>query len=150
MAAAKGLCYALSLPLLAVPTLQMMCVAALPQVPPGHLLCPMIDARRMEVFTAVFDDQLSELLPATNLVLDSSSYTEWLANAPVAFFGNGSEKAKDLLNHPGALFVTVEATAEHMAVLAYEKFAQRQFSDLAYATPYYGKEFYSPVSTKKS
>lgn len=146
MAAAKGLCYALSVPLLAVPTLQMMAVAAGPAG--TALLCPMIDARRMEVFTALYDAALAEVLPATNAILDPASFASWLQAGTIYFFGNGSGKAANIIQHTNAIFRTVAATAEHMVPLSAAKFERRQFSDLAYSEPFYGKDFHAPVSKK--
>lgn len=147
MAAAKGLCYALSLPLIAVNTLQVMATAV--ETPSTPLLCPMIDARRMEVFTALYDVDLNEVLPPTNLVLTQESFSEYLVETPISFFGNGSQKASLLIRHPAAVFIDVKTTAENMASLSSKKFESSQFSDLAYSEPFYGKEFYSTISKKK-
>ncbi|MCW3074418.1 MAG: tsaB [Flaviaesturariibacter sp.] len=143
MASAKGLCYALKIPLIAINTLQMMAAAALP----AHgLLCPMIDARRMEVFTALYDASLTEVLPSTPLVLDQTSFIDWLDKDPVLFFGNGSQKFQTLMNHPNARFKEVSATAQSMVPLAYAAFQKKDFADLAYCEPFYGKAFFSPPS----
>jgi len=115
MATAKGLCYALQLPLITLSTLKMMAVSALKEN--ANFFCPMIDARRMEVFTAVFD---------------------------------GSNKFKTLVTHPNALFKNIETTAEQMAGLAFEKMKKKEFANLAYSEPFYGKEFYSPALNKLS
>lgn len=146
MAAAKGLCYALSVPLISISTLQMMTVAAREKNTRAQLFCPLIDARRMEVFAAVYDEALAEVMPPANLILTENSFSEFLAQNTVLFFGNGGEKAKDLLTHANALFATVQANAQHMSGLSAQKFEQRQFSELAYTEPFYGKEFYSPHS----
>lgn len=146
MAAAKGLCYALDLPLITVNTLQMMAAAI--KNPPSALLCPMIDARRIEVFTALYDSSLQEVMSSTNMILEPGSFDQWLTANTVCFFGNGSEKAKTVINHSNASFVEIKATASNMAKLSAEKFAQAQFSDLAYTEPFYGKDFHSVVSTK--
>ncbi|GAA4737995.1 tRNA (adenosine(37)-N6)-threonylcarbamoyltransferase complex dimerization subunit type 1 TsaB [Flavisolibacter ginsenosidimutans] len=148
MATAKGLCYALSVPLITVSTLQMMAASALSFATPAQLLCPMIDARRMEVFTALYDRSLKEVLPSTNMVLNETSFEDQLKENKILFFGNGSEKAKTLINHVRASFVHIETTAENMVDLSNEKFAQGQFSDIAYTEPFYGKEFHSPISKK--
>lgn len=146
MAAAKGLCYALSLPLIEVSTLQMMAAAAQPD--PAALFCPMIDARRLEVFTALYDAELNEVMPATNLILEDGCFNEWLDEQKVLFFGNGSQKAVPFLKHPNAFFSSVIASARHMAPLSKKKFALKQFADLAYSEPFYGKQFYSPPPKK--
>ena len=146
MAAAKGLCYALSLPLISINTLQMMAAAV--KESNADLLCPMIDARRMEVFTALYNTALQEVLPSTNWILDENTFGEWLQSNRIVFFGNGSEKAANVINHPNASFVHIKANASAMVLLAAEKFAQDQFSDLAYTEPFYGKAFHSPISKK--
>lgn len=146
MAAAKGLCYALSVPLIAINTLQMMAAAI--KVSSAGLLCPMIDARRMEVFTALYNTSLKEVMPSTNLVLDEGSFSDWLQENTILFFGNGSKKAEPLIRSANASFTAVQAAASDMAVLAAQKFAAGQFSDLAYSEPLYGKEFHSSVSKK--
>lgn len=146
MAAAKGLCYALSLPLITINTLQMMAAAV--KNPSTDLLCPMIDARRMEVFTALYNPALNEVLPSTNLILDETSFADWLQKNTITFFGNGSNKAATVIQQVNALFVTVTANASDMVSLAAKKFVQGQFADLAYSEPFYGKDFHSPISKK--
>src|SRR5215211_2691069 len=91
MAAAKGLCYALSKPLITINTLQIMAASA--NRSSTQLLCPMIDARRMEVFTALYDSSLNEIMPSINMILEKDSFAEWLEKYSVSFFGDGSTKA---------------------------------------------------------
>lgn len=146
MAAAKGLCYALSIPLISVSTLQMMAAAV--NNPEADLLCPMIDARRMEVFTALFDVSLNEVMPPTNLILTPDSFNGWLQKHRILFFGNGSQKAVDLFQHPNAVFTAITATAQDMISLSAKKFQEGRFSSLAYSEPDYGKDFHSPISKK--
>jgi len=142
MATAKGLCYALQKPLITVSTLKMMAVAALDA--PTTLLCPMIDARRMEIFTAVYDHSLSEILSPVNIILEKESFNELLQTNSILFFGNGSEKFMHLTSNTNAYFKKLEATAQHMTGLSCSQFKKQEFADLAYAEPYYGKAFYSP------
>lgn len=146
MSAAKGLCYALSLPLISINTLQMMAAAL--KNPATDLLCPLIDARRMEVFTALYTPSLEEAMPPVNMILTETSFQDWLAENTISFFGNGNKKAADIIKHSHALFVPVIATARDMVSLAAKKFAAAQFADLAYSEPYYGKDFHSPISKK--
>ena len=134
MATAKGLCYALQKPLITVGTLKMMAVAA--REASTDLLCPMIDARRMEVFTAVYDHSLSEILSPVNIILDNESFKGLLEKHSILFFGNGSEKFRSLISHPNASFKNLEATAEHMTGLSYSQFKNKEFADLAYTEPY--------------
>jgi tRNA threonylcarbamoyladenosine biosynthesis protein TsaB len=142
MATAKGLCYAAGLPLIAINTLQMMAAAATGQH--TGLLCPMIDARRMEVFTAMYTKDLEEVLPAQALILSETSFAEVLNTGPVLFFGNGSDKFRPLVQHPHAIFKTIAADASHIATLANNALLQKKFVNLAYCEPFYGKDFFSP------
>lgn len=141
MAAAKGLCYALGIPLITLGTLRIMAEAAGTR---DGLLCPMIDARRMEVFTALYDDRLNEIRAPAPHILTETSFVEVLEAGTVYFFGNGSTKFTTICQHPNARFIALEANAQHMAVLSHRKFTNKDFSDLAYAEPFYGKDFYAP------
>lgn len=143
LATAKGLCYAMNLPLITASTLQMMAVAA--QKEPTDLLCPMIDARRMEVFTAIYNNNLTEVMAPSNIILSEAFLHDQLENNTITFFGNGSSKFAKLINKKHAFFKEIDATAEHLAKLSNTLFLQQKFSDLAYSEPFYGKEFYSPA-----
>ena len=143
---AKGLAYALNIPLIGIDTLQIMAVSVMfnHEVDPESLFVPMIDARRMEVYTAVYDMALDARLAPTPLILDETSYREWLDNGEkMLFFGNGSDKSKELLqSHPNARFIDdISPLAVDMLALAERAYAQQQFLDLAYSTPSYLKEF---------
>jgi len=142
MATSKGLCYALQKPLITVNTLKIMAAAG--QKVSSCLLCPMIDARRMEVFTAVFDHELNFVLPYNNLVLTENSFSDLLDQEKVLFFGNGSVKFQSIIKHRNSVFRKLDITAEDMILLSSEKFSKKEFADLAYSQPFYGKEFYSP------
>ena len=141
MATAKGLCFALNIPLILVNTLRMMAVAALQEQ--FELFCPMIDARRMEVFTTIFDHELNVVVPQSNVILDEHSFSEQLHHRQVLFFGNGSAKFQSITKHESAIFKSIDATAEHMIPLSYEKLCNTDFGDLAYSEPHYGKDFHS-------
>ncbi len=141
MAAVKGLCYALHIPMITVSTLKVMAMAALDRS--EALLCPMIDARRMEVFTAVYDQDFNELLPATNMILSDNSLEGFLNRSKVLFFGNGSKKFQLLMNHPNATFIDNNYNASHMVTLTNKKFSVGDFTNIIYSEPLYGKEFYS-------
>lgn len=141
---AKGLAYALDIPLIGVSTLQLLAVHAMfnADLDPDVLLAPMIDARRMEVYTAVYDFALQEIMKPQPLILDESSYSEELAQVKVAFFGNGSEKARKVITSPDAIFIPdVVPLASDMIALAERSYARREFIDLAYSTPEYLKDF---------
>ena len=146
MATAKGLSYALNIPLIAINTLQLM-AASVPD-PSTDLLCPMIDARRMEVFTALYDTQLNEVMAPTNLIVDESAFLNWLEKQTISFFGNGSEKAQVMINHHSGKFINVKTSAADMLALSLVKFRRQEFADLAYSEPFYGKDFHSPISKK--
>ena len=141
MSTAKGLCYVSKKPLITINTLQMMAVAA--QDGSTNLICPMIDARRMEVFTAVFDQQLHYILPSGNLILNENSFSEVLKDNVVSFFGDGSIKFQQLIKHPNAIFKAFEINALLMISLSRQKFLKQEFANLAYLQPYYGKDFHS-------
>lgn len=142
-ATAKGLCYALDLPLIAINTLEAMVHGVQPYNMTGALLCPMIDARRMEVYCLLADAQGHLLLPTHPRVVDADSFQEWLANHPILFFGDGAAKCKPLLaTHSQAWFIDQRyPTAHHVGALAYLKFQQGAFEDLAYFEPTYLKPF---------
>lgn len=143
---AKGLAYALDIPLIGVDTLQLMAVSVMfnHDISPDSLFVPMIDARRMEVYTAVYDLALTPLLSPTPLILDEDSYSQYMSeNSEVLFFGNGSDKAGELLGkHPNARFITdINPLAVDMIALADRAYAQQDFLDLAYSVPTYLKDF---------
>jgi tRNA threonylcarbamoyladenosine biosynthesis protein TsaB len=119
----------------------MMAVAA--QNEPTDYVCPMIDARRMEVFASVFDKELNTLVPPSNVILTENSFKEILEKYSITFFGNGSDKFQSLINHPNAVFKTFDITALLMVSLSYKKFIRHNFANLAYSEPFYGKDFHS-------
>lgn len=146
---AKGIAYGMQVPLLAVPTLQAMAAAAVAQGAEG-LLCPMIDARRMEVYNAIYDASLSELSPAQATIVDEHSFAELLDKGIVTFFGNGSDKCRAVINHPNARFISgIVPDAKHMGALAQAAYDRAEYVDVAYWTPFYLKEFEAKVSTVK-
>jgi tRNA threonylcarbamoyladenosine biosynthesis protein TsaB len=142
LASAKGICYALQKPLIAVNTLTVMAHAVRNE--PVSLLCPMIDARRMEVFTALYRPDLSEVKKPAALILNEDSFLEELDLNPICFSGNGSGKFKKIMHHPHAVFSDQEFDVSDMAPLAEDHLQNRQFADLAYSEPQYLKEFYTP------
>lgn len=144
LASAKGLCYALQLPLITLGTLEVMAYAAQQEasVQDPYFICPMIDARRSEVFTAVYDHQLKEVLTPQALILDDHSYEVFLQEAPVLFSGNGSQKWSALCKHPNARFQQSGWDATSMIPLANVRWREKQFASLHYASPLYIKEFH--------
>ncbi len=144
MASAKGLCYALNKPLIAISTLKVMAKAAVEQADDSSVLfCPMIDARRMEVFTAIYNNALTEVLPPCALVLDENSYFNYLQKNKIVFFGSGMQKWRATIQNNHALFTQVINLPAALAALSYEYFQKTEFADLAYAEPFYIKEFIS-------
>ena len=142
---AKGVCYALNLPLLSVPTLELMCVPVLlrnEEIEDEALLCPMIDARRMEVYAALYDRALKPVRGIQADVVDDDTYRQWLEDRPVYFFGNGAAKCMDTINHPNAhLIEGIEPVAKWMMPLAERKMLNDIHEDVAYFVPYYLKDF---------
>lgn len=144
MASAKGLCYALKKPLIALNTLEVLTASAIlhfagKKMPDRY--CPMIDARRMEVFTAIYDKDLNPYLTPRPLVLNEMSFEKDLSGNRILFFGSGSAKWKSVCNHPNALFEEVPALPEAMSIRSNDMAQKKQFTDLAYSEPFYLKEF---------
>jgi tRNA threonylcarbamoyladenosine biosynthesis protein TsaB len=144
-ASAKGLAYALDIPLISIETTLVMSAAALANVKNEKelLLCPMIDARRMEVFTALYSTQLEPASTISALVLTPESFAQQLESSRILFFGDGSPKWQTICNHPNAVFMEVKWNAADMVGLADNLFKQKSFSSLAYSLPGYVKEFHS-------
>lgn len=141
---AKGLAYALDLPLIGIDTLKIMACRVMfrHDIDPDALFAPMIDARRMEVYTSVLDLALNEKMAPTPLILDEQSYSQWLDNSKVIFFGNGSDKARDVITHPNAIFIqNIHPLATDMLALAEMAFRRNDFLDIAYSVPAYLKDF---------
>ena len=141
---AKGICFGQDLKLIAVPTLELMAVPVLlrEEVEEDALLCPMIDARRMEVYSAVYDRALHEVRGIQADVVDAETYREYLDRGPVYFFGNGAEKCMEVINHPNARLIKgVEPLAKWMFPIAERRIAQEKYEDVAYFVPFYLKDF---------
>jgi tRNA threonylcarbamoyladenosine biosynthesis protein TsaB len=140
---AKGYCYALSIPLIAIPTLESMAFGMKQDAADGDLIAPMIDARRMEVYTAVYNKELNNVAPVLPHVLDENSFRQFLEQKIVWFGGDGMQKAKELLSaHPNARFTELGMqSAKNLAELADKKFNNQQFEDVAYYVPFYLKNF---------
>lgn len=153
---AKGICYAGQIPLIAVGTLEAMAkhVAlnqsqfGIPEDKPT-LFCPMIDARRMEVFSMLLDENGAVLKPITAEIIDDSFLAHELSHKQVVFFGNGSAKCEKVIKSPNALFLSnIKASAKHMTELVWEAYNNNQFEDVAYFEPFYLKDFVATVSKK--
>ena len=142
---AKGVCYGRALPLVAVSTLKILCVPVLlgkEELPEDALLVPMIDARRMEVYSAVYDRALKEIRPIQADVVTAETYHDYLDKGPVFFFGNGAKKCQPIIQHSNALFIDgIHPLAKNMFPLAERSMHLKDFQDVAYFEPYYLKEF---------
>lgn len=148
---AKGICFGQDLKLISVPTLELMAVPVLlrEEVEEGALLCPMIDARRMEVYSAIYDRSLREVRQVQADVVDADTYREYLDRGPVYFFGNGAEKCMETINHPNARLIKgVEPLAKWMFPIAERRIAQEKYEDVAYFVPFYLKDFVAKESKK--
>lgn len=143
LSAAKGLCFALHIPLITINTLEMMAHAI--KENEGDIVCPLIDARRMEVFMAAYNKSMQEIIKPCAMIIEPHSFDSLLASGKVIFVGNGREKLKKIIIHPNAIFNNVIATAADLAFLSEKNHFEKKFADLAYVEPFYIKEFYSPA-----
>jgi len=156
LSTAKGLCYAQNIPLVTIGTLETMAYSAIKQLAgletlapdsrlptPDFLFCPMIDARRMEVFAAIYDWNMVEIVKPSAMILDEKSFEESLKWRKILFLGNGSEKFFQICKHPNAEFKNLPLDHQAMAILSYKNFIGNNFAGLAYTEPLYLKEFYS-------
>lgn len=151
---AKGLCYALNIPLIEVSTLYSLAAQVIGYTanPERFLFCPMLDARRMEVYTCVLSHTLNEVASIAPVVLTEEAFVELLQKHAVIFFGSGAQKYRNLvLNNPNALFVEgVVPSAVPVGRLALEKYEQQAFEDVAYYEPFYLKDVYITGSGKST
>ena len=140
VSAAKGLCFALDIPMISIPTL--LSLAHQVSQEEGDFIIPLLDARRMEVYSAGFSSEKSILFPTRAEILDSSSFVEYLEKGKVSFIGNGVNKFKEICDHPNAnmIFDKLPSAAE-MVSLAEDKFQKKEFEDVAYFEPFYLKDF---------
>ncbi len=153
MASAKGICFALQIPLITINTLQVMAFGAINQwrslaenMKQPLCFCPMIDARRMEVFTAVYNEALEEIVSPKAMILDELSFQPELHDRSLICFGNGSFKWKNVSRYPNVLFIDEKIDiAKSLAKLASSLYLEKNFANLAYAEPVYLKEFYTYI-----
>jgi tRNA threonylcarbamoyladenosine biosynthesis protein TsaB len=147
---AKGLCYALSIPLIGVGALDALALAAGPFNTSRALLCPMIDARRMEVYCQLLDAEYRVVSPVEAKVIDTESFREPLEAGPILFFGNGAAKCQDTIQHKNAFFLAdVHPTADTVGELAWKKFQQNETENLVTFEPFYLKEFMIKTPVKQ-
>ena len=148
---AKGICYGRNVPLIGLPTLQVMSVPVLlhHDLPEDAYLCPMIDARRMEVYAAVYDRALNAVQDTTAVIVDENSFLDLLNERPVYFFGNGAAKCREQITHPNAHFIdNIHPLAKMMLPLAEQAVALEDYKDVAYFEPFYLKEFVASMPKK--
>ena len=149
---AKGIAYGSDARLIAVPTLELLCVAPLLSSVTSDLsplLCPMLDARRMEVYAALYTRALKEVRPIQADIVDENTYREYLDRHPVYFLGNGAAKCMEAINHPNARFIKdIEPLAKYMQPLAERNYFQEQYEDTAYFVPFYLKDFVAKMPKK--
>ena len=146
---AKGICYAINLPLIAIPTLELLCVPVLlgHEMEDDALICPMLDARRMEVYAAIYNRALKPVRDIQADIVNADTYHEWLDSHPVYFFGNGAAKCMEAIQHPNAHFIEgIKPMAKNMFPLAEKRIALQQYEDVAYFTPFYLKDFVAKPS----
>ena len=153
---AKGICFARHIPLIAIGTLEAMTQHVMQNRKGYHiaedkptLFCPMIDARRMEVFSMLYNDDGSVLKPISAEIVDETFLSDELNEKQIVFYGNGSEKCSQVLKSPNALFIPqVEASAKYLCDLVWQLYNKNQFEDVAYFEPFYLKDFVATVSKK--
>ena len=153
MASAKGLCYALDKPLILLNNLELLSIAAISALgkPDNNtLFCPMIDARRMEVYTAVYDENLGIIEQPNALILQPASYSHLLKNYNIVFFGNGLNKWKTLCGDKNARFIEINNKNSAISQFSFQKLAAQPFTSIAYAEPLYIKEFYTTQNPSKT
>ncbi|SMG52719.1 tRNA threonylcarbamoyladenosine biosynthesis protein TsaB [Marivirga sericea] len=153
LSTAKGLCYALDIPLISISSLDSMTEQVINfHHDPSAFYIPMLDARRMEVFYKISDVNLSDIEQMSNLIIEEDSFNKY-KEKKIYLFGNGAKKAWDVLTQQSENFILVnhvDPSAKYFGAIAFSKYNKEQFEDLAYFEPNYGKEFYSPKSKKKS
>lgn len=149
---AKGICFGMDIPLIAIETLTIMAAGVVKSnlVENDCLLCPMIDARRMEVYDAVFDNGLNKIKEVSADIIDDSSFANILKQNKVVFFGNGAEKCKETLKNTNAIFLdNIHPHATNMVDLAELAYQENNFVDVAYFEPFYLKEFVATTPKNK-
>ena len=153
LSTAKGVCFGKNIPLITVPTLEILAVKAMfrsMEWTGDEILVPMIDARRMEVYTAAYDFALNKIIQPQPLILDDTSYSELPTDRKIIFIGSGTTKAKDVVKHPGAEWIDgLEPHARDMTALSEKFFRENRFADVAYSTPEYLKEFQASTPKNK-
>lgn len=150
LASAKGLCYALDIPLITLNTLEVMTMATInslthQSISSSTLFCPMIDARRDEVFTAMYDNRLNTILQPCAVILNKESFMEIRKSHELVFFGSGAAKWNAICTNDNSINMSIINMVDAKVILAHTYFKNKIFVDIAYAEPFYIKDFYSPA-----
>lgn len=147
---AKGICYANNIPLISVDTLQALAFGTKTDIIDNNLLlCPMIDARRMEVYFSFFDNKINKITQTDSIELKEETFKDKLKNQKIIFSGNGANKFKEIINSDNAIFIdNILTSAKNMVELSYNKYINKKFVDVAYFTPFYLKNFIAIKSKK--
>lgn len=148
VSSAKGLAFGWNVPLIGVSTLKAMAVGAKKQVTEDGHIISLLDARRMEVFREVYDFELTSIVPLDSEIIDENSFNVLLGERKVYFTGDAVDKVSNVIIHPNAVFIAVPISAEFVGELAYRKYVESDFADLAYFVPNYLKEFKALHSKK--
>lgn len=143
LSTAKGLCYALNIPLITVPTVEIIAYSVKDE--DGDLIIPLIDARRNEVFTAIYDKQIRVKNSTYALIIQPDSFAGLLTNNILIFCGNGVEKTKKIIVHENARYSSLPTDARHLSTISRQYYLERSFADLAYSEPFYIKDFHTTV-----
>ncbi|MCD8267972.1 MAG: tRNA (adenosine(37)-N6)-threonylcarbamoyltransferase complex dimerization subunit type 1 TsaB [Parabacteroides sp.] len=149
---AKGLCFGYGIPLISIHTLEVLAVAALKEQDntADHLYCAILDARRMEVYAAIYDASLKTVRETSADIVDADTYAAYLEKRKVCFFGNGAAKCREVITSPNALFIdNIHPLAVNMIPLSEKAFAESKFEDVAYFEPFYLKEFQATIAKNK-
>lgn len=147
VSSAKGLCFALDKPLISIPTLESLAHQVKCE---DGVIIPMLDARRMEVYSAIYDSNYAQIRETQAQILEETSFSEYLEQGNVYFIGNGVEKTKDIITHCNAIFIDSKLpSANEMSLLAYRKYKNSDTEDVAYFEPYYLKDFVALKPKKK-
>jgi tRNA threonylcarbamoyladenosine biosynthesis protein TsaB len=147
VSSAKGLCFGLDIPLIAIESLKILANAI--SIKKGFVV-PVLDARRLEVYTAVFNEKHQIIKSTFNHILEENSFIDYLQKGKVYFLGDGVKKTKEIVKHKNAFFLgDYHPSAKEMAKLSFKKFEEKSFEDVAYFEPFYLKDFYITTSKKK-
>ena len=155
---AKGLCFGLNIPLISVNSLEVLGIYATQNIAKYYqandaaqvLFCPMIDARRMEVYTSLYNLNGEEIRPVSAEIIDGNFLSEFFENHKILFFGNGAEKCKSLIKHKNAFFEgPMKTSAQFMQAISEEKFNKKEFENVAYFEPFYLKNFVATIPKNK-